>query len=240
MSNPAMNEKTFSQLGAHWNEVMTLQWTINKSIILIAITILSAIMTWMYVDINLLAPYLLPIIIWTFIFSLIIIFKKETAPYLSPVYALVEWVVIAIFSAFFEMQYPGIVMQAAMTTFAIFAVMLWLYKTQVIHVTQKFRSGVIAATWAIMLLYLISILWSLTGWYDIPFLHSNGPLGIGISVFITGIASFNLLLDFDIMEKWVAAKAPKWMEWYAGFGLLITLVWLYIEVLRLLSKIRSR
>ncbi len=239
MANPAMNEETFTP--ALWGEnTMTLDGTINKSILLIGITILSAVMTWMYVDISILAPYLLPIIIWAFLFSLVIIFKKETAPYLAPVYALVEWVVIAIFSAFFELQYPGIVMQAATATFAIFGVMLFLYKARIIQVTQKFRSGVIAATWAIMILYVISILGSLTGWFEVPFLHSNGPLGIGVSVFIVWIASFNLLLDFDVMEKWVAAKSPKWMEWYAGFGLLITLVWLYIEVLRLLSKIRSK
>ena len=138
------------------------------------------------------------------------------------------------------MQYPGIVMQAATVTFAIFGVMLFMYKARIIQVTQKFRSGVMAATGAIMLLYVISILGSLSGWYEVPFLHSSGPLGIGISVFIVGIASFNLLLDFDVMESGVAAKAPKWMEWYASFGLLITLVWLYIEVLRLLSKLRSR
>jgi len=219
---------------------MTIQWTINKSIILVWITILSAVMTWLYVDITILVPYLLPIIIWAFLFSLVIIFKKETAPYLAPVYAVVEWVVIAIFSAFFELQYPGIVMQAATATFALFGVMLFMYKAQIIQVTQKFRSGVIAATGAIMILYLISIFWSLTGWFEVPMLHSNGPLGIGVSVFIVGIASFNLLLDFDLMEQWVAAKAPKHMEWYAGFALLITLVWLYIEVLRLLSKIRNR
>lgn len=91
-----------------------------------------------------------------------------------------------------------------------------------------------------MLLYVVSIIGTLTGFYEVPFLHSNGPLGIGVSVFIVGIASFNLLLDFDIIEHGVAAKAPKWMEWFAGFSLLITLVWLYIEVLRLLSKLRSR
>jgi uncharacterized YccA/Bax inhibitor family protein len=239
MANPAMNEETFTPaLGGE--NTMTIEGTINKSIILIGITILSAVLTWMYVDISILAPYLLPIIIWTFLFSLIIIFKKETAPYLAPVYAVVEWVVIAIFSAFFELQYPGIVMQAATVTFAIFGVMLFMYRARIIQVTQKFRSGVMAATWAIMLLYVISILGSFSGWYEVPFLHSNGPLGIGISVFIVGIAAFNLLLDFDVMERWVAAKAPKWMEWYASFALLITLVWLYIEVLRLLSKIRSR
>lgn len=239
MANPAMNEETFTP--ALWEEgTMTLEGTINKSIILIGITILSAIMTWMYVDMSILAPYLLPIIIWTAVFSFVIFFKKELSPYLAPVFAVVEGVVIAVFSALFEMQYPGIVMQAATATFAIFAVMLLMYRARIIQVTQKFRSMVMAATGAIMLLYVISILGSLTGWYQVPLLHSNGPLGIGISVFIVGIASFNLLLDFDVIEHWVAAKAPKWMEWYASFGLLVTLVWLYIEVLRLLSKLRSR
>ena len=234
-----MKEDSFTP--ALWGEsTMTLQWTINKSIVLIGITIISAIMTWMYADIQVLAPYLLPIIIWTFVFSLVIIFKKETAPYLAPIFAVVEWVVIAIFSAIFEMQYPGIVMQAASATFAIFAVMLVMYKTWVIQVTQKFRSIVAGATWAIMLLYVVSIIGTLTGFYEVPFLHSNGPIWIGVSVFIVGIASFNLLLDFDIIEHGVAAKAPKWMEWFAGFSLLIKLVWLYIEVLRLLSKLRSR
>ena len=129
-----------------------------------------------------------------------IFFKKELSPYLAPVFAVVEGVVIAVFSALFEMQYPGIVMQAATATFAIFAVMLLMYRARIIQVTQKFRSMVMAATGAIMLLYVISILGSLTGWYQVPLLHSNGPLGIGISVFIVGIASFNLLLDFDVIE----------------------------------------
>jgi len=163
MANPAMNEETFTP--ALWEEgTMTLEGTINKSIILIGITILSAIMTWMYVDMSILAPYLLPIIIWTAVFSFVIFFKKELSPYLAPVFAVVEGVVIAVFSALFEMQYPGIVMQAATATFAIFAVMLLMYRARIIQVTQKFRSMVMAATGAIMLLYVISILGSLTGW----------------------------------------------------------------------------
>ncbi len=217
---------------------MTLNGTINKSILLIGITLLSTLVSWNYV--GLFAPYLLPIIIGTFLFSLVIIFKKETAPYLAPLFAICEWIVIAVFSAVYEAQYPGIIIQAASATFALFAVMLIMYRTGMIQVTQKFRSWVMAATWAIMLLYVVSIIGSLTWFYEVPFLHSNGPIGIGVSVFIVGIASFNLLLDFDVMEHGVAAKAPKWMEWYASFGLLITLVWLYIEVLRLIGKVRSR
>jgi uncharacterized YccA/Bax inhibitor family protein len=118
--------------------------------------------------------------------------------------------------------------------------MLLLYKYRVIQVTQKFRSWVFAATWAIALLYMVSILWSLTGWFEVPFLHSNWPLWIWVSVFIVGIAAFNLLLDFDMIEQWSKARAPKFMEWFAWFWLLITLIWLYLEVLRLLSKIRSK
>lgn len=232
-----MNEDSFSP--ALWGEnTMTLNGTINKSILLIGITLLSTLVSWNYV--GLFAPYLLPIIIGTFLFSLVIIFKKETAPYLAPLFAICEWIVIAVFSAVYEAQYPGIIIQAASATFALFAVMLIMYRTGMIQVTQKFRSWVMAATWAIMLLYVVSIIGSLTWFYEVPFLHSNGPIGIGVSVFIVGIASFNLLLDFDVMEHGVAAKAPKWMEWYASFGLLITLVWLYIEVLRLIGKVRSR
>lgn len=237
MANPAMNEDTFSP-ALWWEGTMTLWGTINKSIVLIGVTLISAIVTWQYVW--LFTPYLLPLIIGAFVFSLVIIFKKELAPYLAIPFAIVEWVVIAVFSAYYEMMYPGIIVQAASATFALFGVMLVMYKTGLIQVTQKFRSGVMAATGAIMLLYVISIIWSLTGFYEVPFLHSSGPIGIGVSVFIVGIASFNLLLDFDVMEHGVAAQAPKWMEWYASFGLLITLVWLYIEVLRLIGKVRER
>lgn len=231
-----MDEKTFSGLGSS-NEVMTLGGTINKSIILIGITILSAIAVWSYAWVFL--PYLLPIILFAFVFSLVITFKKETAPYLSTPFAIIEWVVIGTISAFYELQFPGIVIQAASLTFAVFWVMLFLYRTKVITVTDKFRAIVSGATWAIMVVYLISIAGSMTGWFTVPFIHESGAIGIGLSIFIVGIAAFNLALDFDMVERWVAAKAPKWMEWYASFGLLITLVWLYIEILRLLGKLRK-
>jgi len=238
MANPVMKPESFSTLENPWSELMTLQWTINKSIILVALTVLSALATWQYAALFL--PFLIPLIIVWALVALVIFFKDTTAPYVAPVYAVIEWIIIGTLSAFFELQYPGIVMQAVGLTFVVSGLMLFMYKTEIIKVTEQFRSIIVTMTWAIMVLYLISIVWSLSGWYEVAFLHSNGPLGIGVGVLITGIAAFNLLLDFDLMEKAVAAKAPKYYEWYAGFSLLITLVWLYIEILRLLSKIRSR
>jgi len=238
MANPVMKPESFSTLENPWSELMTLQWTINKSIILVVLTVLSALATWQYAALFL--PFLIPLIIVWALVALVIFFKDTTAPYVAPVYAVIEWIIIGTLSAFFELQYPGIVMQAVGLTFAVSGLMLFMYKTQIIKVTEQFRSIIVTMTGAIMVVYLISIVWSLSGWYNVPYLHGNGPLGIGISVFITGIAAFNLLLDFDLMEKAVAAKAPKYYEWYAGFALLVTLIWLYIEILRLLSKIRSR
>jgi len=235
MASPVMNENTFSEPWV-WNEVMTLQWTLNKSIILIGVTILSAIAVWNYAALFL--PYILPIILFTFVFSLIIAFKKETAPYLSLPFAVVEGIIIGTISAFYELQFPGIVIQATSLTFATFGLMLFLYKTKVIQVTDKFRAIVAGATGAIMVVYLVSIMGSLTGWYNVPYIHDSGAIGIGISIFIVGIAAFNLALDFDLIDRGVKSKAPKFMEWYASFWLLITLVWLYIEILRLLGKVR--
>jgi len=238
MANPVMNSDTLWELEHSNGEVMTLQSTINKSMLLVWLTILSAIGVWQYASIFL--PFLLPMIIVWAVLALIIFFKKHTAPYVAPLYAILEWIIIGTLSVYFEMQYPGIVMQAVGLTFAVAGLMLFMYKTWVIQVTEKFRSIIMTMTGAIFVVYLISIIWSVSGWYEVAFLHDNGPLGIGVSVFITGIAAFNLLLDFDMIEKAVAAKAPKYYEWYAGFALLVTLIWLYLEVLRLLSKIRGK
>lgn len=238
MSNPAFNESSYKNIENTQWEVMTLGGTINKSIALVGLTIMSAIWVWNYAE--MFFPYYYPLIFLGLGLALVIVFKKETAPYLAPLYAIVEWVLIGTLSALYEAQLPWIVMQAVSLTFIIAGLMLFCFKTGVIVVTEKFRSIVISATGAIMILYLISIIWSLTGWFQVPFIHSTGPIGIATSVFITGIAAFNLLLDFDMMEKGVKMKAPKYMEWYASFWLLVTLVWLYLEVLRLLGKVRSR
>ena len=239
MANPAFWDKIYSWLVSD-NTVMTVEWSIQKSFILVALTILSAILTWMYIPLELSITWYIPTAIWTFLLALIIIFVKKSSPFLAPLYAIIEWVLLATISIVYENQLPGIVIQSVWLTFAIFLTMLWLYASKIIVVTEKFRMWVVAATWAIMLIYIVSLLWSLTWWYSVPYIHESGPIGIGISVFIVWIAAFNLALDFDVIEKWAQEKAPKYMEWYAWFWLLVTLIWLYIEVLRLLSKIRSR
>lgn len=240
MANPAFWDKSFVWLESD-NWVMTVEWSVQKSVILIWITILSAIITWIYTPLQ---AFILPYYLWfiwaTFVMALVIIFKKKTAPYLAPIYAILEGFILWAISMIYEAALPGIVMQSVWLTFAIFLIMLGLYASKIIVVTQKFRMWVVAATGAIALMYIASLLWSITGWYNVPFIHESGPIGIGISVFIVWIAAFNLALDFDVIEKWVAVRAPKYMEWYAWFGLLVTLIWLYLEVLRLLSKIRSK
>lgn len=240
MANPAFWDKSFIWLETD-NWVMTVDGSIQKSVILIALTIMWAVLAWVYTPLQ---AIVLPNYLWliggTFIMALIIVFKKKTAPFLAPVYAILEWLLLGTISMLYEAALPGIVMQSVWLTFAIFLTMLGLYASKIIVVTEKFRMWVVAATWAIALMYIASLLWSLTGWYTVPFIHESGPIGIAISVFIVWIAAFNLALDFDVIEKWAEAKAPKYMEWYAGFGLLVTLIWLYLEVLRLLSKIRSK
>lgn len=237
MANPLMNEKMFEKVGINNNDSMTLQGTINKTFILLWITVFCAIMVWNNAVIF--SPFLVPIIIISFILAMVIIFFKKTASYLSPVYAILEWWTLWVISLYYEAQLPWIVIQAVALTFWVFLIMLSLYKFQIIQVTENFKTGVIASTGAIALIYLISILWWLTGWFDIPFIHEWGFLWILFSLFVVWIASFNLILDFDNVEMWVQMKAPKYMEWYTSFSLLITLIWLYLEILRLLSKLNK-
>lgn len=240
MSNIAFNEKTFEKIWDNvWWDTMTVEWSVRKSFLLIWLTILSAIAVWMYQPLTeMVVPYFWVLAIVGFILALIIIFKPTSSPVIAPIYAIIEWGFLAAISIFYASAYEWIIVQAIWLTFAIFLVMLWLYTSRIIQVTQKFRMWVVACTWAIALMYIVSIIGSLTGLYTVDFLHSSGPLGIWVSIFIVGIAAFNLALDFDTIEMWSKANAPKYYEWFAAFWLLVTLVWLYIEVLRLLAKIR--
>jgi len=241
-ANPALRQKIFMGETAT-DEPMTIQGTVNKTGILLVLLMASAIFVWRkFFE----APDYASVSVWMWggliaglVLALITIFKKTWAPYTSPFYALAEGLFLGGISAVFEHQYPGIVMNAVALTFGVLFCLLLAYKSRLIKVTENFRMGVVAATGAIFLVYMVNFIMGFFG-ASVPFLHSNGWMGIGISVFIVVIASLNLVLDFDFIEKGAEHGAPKYMEWYAAFGLLVTLVWLYLEILRLLAKINSR
>jgi len=184
-------------------------------------------------------PYILGGAIGGLVFAIATIFKKEWAPVTAPMYALTEGFFLGAISAIFEHRFPGIVMQAVMLTFGTLFALLFAYRSGLIKATENFKLGVVAATGGIALVYLASIVLS---FFDIrvPFIHESGVIGIGFSLFVVVIAALNLVLDFDFIESGVEQKAPKYMEWYGAFGLMVTLVWLYVEFLRLLSKLQSR
>ena len=250
-SNPALGQNTFidvarSQYGGDLVDAsarMTLSGTVNKTGILLLCAIATAAWTWNQFmkthDLTFAGPAVMLGALGGFVVAMVTVFKKTWSPVTAPIYALLEGLVLGGISAIFELRYPGIAMQAVALTFGTLFVMLLAYKSGLITVTQKFRMGVVAATGGIMVLYGIELL---LGFFGIQFTTINGagPIGIAFSLFVVAIAALNLVLDFDFVEQGVAAGAPKYMEWYAAFGIIVTLVWLYLEILRLLSKVRSR
>ena len=241
-ANPALNEKTFRDFTIQGTEVMTINGTVNKCAILILLAIISAYFTWHRFtstnSIQAVQPFILTGVIGGFIVALITIFKKTVSSITAPLYAILEGLALGGISAIFEKSYPGIAAQAIFLTFGVFLALLLAYKTRLIKATENFKLGVIAATGGIALVYIINLIMGFFG-ASIPFLNDSTPVGIGISVFIVIIAALNLVLDFDFIENAAHQGAPKYMEWYAAFGLMVTLVWLYLEILRLLSKIRE-
>jgi uncharacterized YccA/Bax inhibitor family protein len=236
--NPALRGDLFTGARAHdVGKAMTIQGTVNKTFILLGIAVFGAMLVWRNPAGFL--PFMIPAAIGGFIAALVTIFKKEIAHITAPVYAGLEGIFLGGISAIFEAQYPGIVIQAVTLTFGTLFCLLVAYKSRMIQVTQNFRLGVVAATGGIALIYFISIIMSFFG-ARIPLIHESGPLGIGFSLFVVVIAAFNLVLDFDFIEKGAEYGAPKYMEWYGAFGLVVTLIWLYLEMLRLLGKIRRR
>ena len=246
-SNPALSAKTFIGQSATGTDRMTIGGTVNKSFLLIAIVIAMAYVAWQSAYPEgwgietqpIIPPWYFPVIIAALVLSFVIIFKKTTAPMLAPVYAVLEGLALGALSAIFEARYPGIVMQAVLCTFGTFLALLLAYKSKLIQATENFKLGVVAATGGIALVYLIDMGLHFFG-HRVPLLHENGPMGIGISLFITVIAALNLVLDFDFIEKGAEQGVPKYMEWYAAFGLLVTLIWLYLEILSLLGKSRKK
>ncbi|HEX9152546.1 MAG TPA: Bax inhibitor-1/YccA family protein [Flavobacterium sp.] len=250
--NPFLNNKTFSSTAVSkkdevhqatlidYNQEMTLSGTINKSLILFLLLTASATVIW-WLTFNGMNP-MVPAIggaIVGLVLVVIAAFKPQYSPYLAPGYALFEGLFIGGISAIFEAMYPGIVIQAVGATFVTFIVCLGLYKYKIVKVTEQFKSVVVAATLAIATYYLVSWLFSMFTSF-VPVHYGNSMMSIGISVFVIVIAALNLFLDFDRIEKGAEQKMPKYMEWYGAMGLIITLVWLYIEFLRLLSKLNSK
>lgn len=244
-ANPALNAKTFEGFGrvSEASNTMTIEGTVNRTGFLLILAVLSASWTWkMFAESKTLAavqPWMWGGLIGGLVFALVTIFKKEWAAVTAPIYAVLEGLFLGGLSAVLELRYPGIVMQAVGLTFGTLLCLLMAYKSGVIKATENFKLGVVAATGAIVMIYLVTIVLSLFG-VTVPFIHGSGPIGIGFSLFVVAIAALNLVLDFDFIEKGAASGVPKYMEWYAAFGLMVTLVWLYIEILRLLAKLRSR
>lgn len=242
-SNPALGEKVFrrDQAGTLAENRMTINGTINKTLILLALVIIPAVWLWdVYYKSGpaAISPWMMGGLIGGLVVAMATIFKQTWAPYTAPVYALLEGLVIGGISAYAEAQFKGIVFQAVALTFGTLFALLVAYRSGVIKVTQKFRMGVVAATGAIFLVYMVSFVIGFFG-VSVPFIHTGGTIGILFSLFVVVIAALNLVLDFDFIERGAEQGAPKYMEWYGAFGLIVTLVWLYIEFIRLLSKLRQ-
>ena len=242
-NNPALKAGVFSRIERREGDgVMTLHGAVNKAGLLLVFLAGGFALTYgpTLNDLsNPWIPLLIPTVLVNLVVAMIIIFKPRSAPILAPFYAIAEGLVLGCLSALFEAKYPGIAFQAAGLTFGTLAVLLAVYATGLIRPSENFKLGVTAATGGIAVLYLVDIVMGFFG-HRVPMIHESGLLGIGFSAVVVVIAALNLVLDFDFIEQGAAQKAPAFMEWYAAFGLMVTLVWLYLEILRLLSKMRKK
>ena len=242
-SNPALSENAFRGAGVAYGDGMTISGTVNKTGILVICSVATAAWTW-NLFLNARSPEaVMPLgllgMIGGLIVAVVTIFKKTWAPITAPLYALLEGLVLGSVSAMFEVRFKGIAIQSVGLTFGTLIALLLVYRSGLIKVTDNFRLGVVAATGGIALFYVATMILGFFG-VRFPSIYGAGPLGIGISVFVVIIAALNLVLDFDFIESGARQGAPKYMEWYAAFGLMVTLIWLYLEILRLMSKLRSR
>lgn len=243
-SNPTLNDQVFRAERASFGQTMTVQGAVNKTGILLLCAIATAAWTWnMALHSNspqAVMPLVLGGSIGGLVVALVTVFKKQWAMFTAPLYALLEGLVLGAVSAIFEARYPGIALEAVGLTFGTMLVLLLAYSTGMIRVSDKFRMGVVAATGGIAVFYLLT--WIL-GFFHIQLfasVYGAGTIGIAFSVFVVIVAALNLVLDFDLVERGAAYGAPKYMEWYSAFALMVTLIWMYFEILRLLSKLRDR
>ncbi|MDR1196406.1 MAG: Bax inhibitor-1/YccA family protein [Endomicrobium sp.] len=235
MANPLLREEVFRGYGTQ--EEMTVSGTINKSIILWLFLAAGAIYSWTNPAVTF--PLLWPLIVAGLILVLIMAFKTSASPFLSPIYATAEGLILGVISLYFEKKYPGLVVNAVLLTIAVLFFMLAAYKSGALRATPRFRKNVFIATVAIVIVYMIDLFMNMFLGTNFPYIHDSGLGGICASLFIVSIASFSLITDFDLIEKGAIHGAPKYMEWYGAFVLMVTLVWLYLEILRLLAKMRD-
>ena len=238
--NPVLTDSTFDVTQRGSLRPMTLSGVINRSILLLLLVAGTSAGVWSYSSSHpsVIYPMVMIGALGGFVVAMVTSFKKEWSPVTSPVYAVLEGLFIGGISLVMEQRFPGLVLQAVMLTFGVMFALLAAYQSRIIRPSQTFKSVIVGATFGIVVVYLISMVMQLFFHTGIPLINGNGPMGIAFSLVVVGIAALNLVLDFDFIENGVAAGAPKWMEWYAAFGLTVTLVWLYIEILRLLSKMR--
>ena len=244
--NPVLKSRAFSSSGyagaIDYGDSMTIQGTVNKTGVLLLLAFASAAWVWHMAytsgETSAVGGLVMVGAIGGLVVALVTIFKQSWAPITGPLYALLEGLVLGGVSAMFASAYQGIVMEAVALTFGVLACMLLAYKSGLIRATEKFKVGVIAATGGIMLLYVASFVLGFFG-IRIPGIFGNGPIGILFSLGVVVIAALNLILDFDAIQRGAAAGAPKYMEWFGAFALMITLVWLYLEILRLLALLQG-
>lgn len=242
--NPALSSAVYNQARREYASVdaMTVYGTAAKTSILLLLCFLSAGLSWYAYTIGNQTVVNISMyggMIGGFILALITIFKPNVSPFTAPLYSIAQGLFLGALSALFNAAYPGIVLQAVSLTFGVMAAMLFAYLSRMVQATDHFKTGIIAATGGIAIVYLVSIVLSLFN-IHVPFIYGNGVFGILFSIFVVCIAALNLILDFDFIEKNARGNVPKVMEWYSAFALMVTLIWLYMEILRLLSKFRSR
>lgn len=247
-SNPALRDSTFRGFAAVGERRMTINGTIGKTLVLLVLLAFTFTITWSNVMEGDVATGMgLAMLggIVGLVLSIVLAFKQAWAPVLAPVFAVFEGLLLGGVSASYELSYGtqagmgGIATQALFGTVCVFLTMLLTYRTGLVKVTDRFRAVISIAMLSIFVIYLLSFLLSFAG-ISIPLIHSSGPIGIGFSIVVIVVASLMLLVDFDLIERGVRSGAPRYMEWYAGFALLVTLIWIYLEMLRLLAKLRSR
>jgi uncharacterized YccA/Bax inhibitor family protein len=245
-SNPTLGEGIINRFAfAATDRAMTVQGSINKVALLLALVIAGAAFTWSKVMTSVengvafgVSGWMIGGSVAAFILAIVISFRQNLAPVLSPVYAVCEGLFVGAMSAYFEVMFPGLVLRAVLLTFSVLFALLFLYKTRIVKVTQRFRAILMAATIGICVAYFVTFIISLFG-VKMNFMYGGGSLGLIISLVVVAIAALNLVLDFDFIEKGAESNLPAYFEWYGAFGLMVTLIWLYIAILRLLAIVAN-